>query len=341
MNSIDVNGNLVSNMIKRTLTAIVLIAYFAIFLVCGYFVDSIFLDLFVYIFAICGSFELISCLKKSGYKMFYAPVIFALVTMYPAYYCMDLYFGLGNFALVVLFLLASMLTLTIYTFKPAKHTQEEVDKCKEIGVEIELDGPKAHELKDLLANVFVLIYPLLFMAATLNLVNRFNQGSASMGLFTIIFAVFVPILGSDTFAYFLGSMIGGKKLCPKVSPKKTVAGGIGGLIGGMVFAIVLWVIFEYYNLIPANENYEYYPFISHCVEGWAWKTALIYLAIGLVCGAVSELGDLAASRIKRSIGIKDFGKIFPGHGGFLDRMDSVMYCSITLIVAFTIIYIIC
>lgn len=325
-------------MLKRTLTAVCLIAILGAFIVCGYFVSSIFNDLFIYFFIVGALLELIKCLKGAGYKMFISPAIFVLLTSYPIYYCMQRFLGLGIVGLVIVFLFSIMMCLTIYTFKPAKHTQEEVDKAKEIGVELELNSPNAHELKDLLANIFVIVYPFLFLASTWNLSNGYAVGTATCGLFAVLYAAFVPILGSDTFAYWFGSMIGGKKLCPKISPKKTVAGGIGGLFGGMVLSIVFWLVFEYFNLIPANDNYIYIQFISHEVSGWAWKSALIYLAIGLICGAISELGDLAASRIKRSIGIKDYGNIFPGHGGFMDRCDSVMYCSVILQIAFAIIY---
>lgn len=338
MTSILDSVNSVNNMLKRTITAVCIIVVIMAFIACGYFVSPVFNDLLIYAFLVGALYEMIKCLKGAGYKMFVAPAAVVLIASYPVYYCMQHYLGLGLQGLVIVFLVAVMLCLTIYTFKPAKHTQEEVDKAKEIGVELEMDGPKAHELKDLLANVFVIVYPFLFMASVWNISNRYMVGTASLGLFAVLYCAFVPVLGSDTFAYWFGSMIGGKKLCPKISPKKTVAGGIGGLFGGIVLSMVFWVVFEYFNLIPANDNYTYIPFIAHDVAGWEWKTALIYIAIGLICGAISELGDLAASRIKRSIGIKDYGNIFPGHGGFMDRVDSVMYCAVILQIAFTLIY---
>ena len=159
-------------------------------------------------------------------------------------------------------------------------------------------------------------------------------------LFAVPFAILVPIIGSDTFAYWFGSMIGGKKLCPKISPKKTIAGGVGGLVGGMAVSMLFWLLFEMFaDKYPTFiSGCGYTAFFAHDVSGWQWKSALVYLAIGLICGAISELGDLAASRIKRAIGIKDYGKIFPGHGGFMDRIDSVMYCLVVLLVAFSCIY---
>ena len=99
-------------------------------------------------------------------------------------------------------------------------------------------------------------------------------------------------------------------------------------------AIIFWTIFEYFSVVGvAPSGQAYTPFIPHTVSGWEWKSALIYLAIGLVGAVFGQLGDLAASRIKRAIGVKDYGKIFPGHGGILDRFDSQL-----LVVPFTVLY---
>ncbi len=327
-------------MIKRTLTSIVLLVVVAAFVLCAYFVSPIFLDILVLIFMAGAVYEMFRCFKGAGYKMFVAPIIVVLLLAYPSFYLMQHYIGgsAGIQGLLIVFLLGAMLNLTVFTFKPARHTQAEVDKALEAGVELELEPENAHDLKDLFANMFVLVYPMLFLAAAWVLSYKYSA------LFAILFAIIVPIVGSDMFAYLFGSTIGGKKLCPKVSPKKTVAGGIGGLIGGMVVALIFWLVFEFF----ADSTVGYQTFIAQCgyqsffnhttVVGWEWKSALVYLAIGLVCGAISELGDLAASRIKRAIGIKDYGKIFPGHGGFMDRIDSVMYCLVIILIAFSCIY---
>lgn len=321
-------------MLKRTITGIILIAFVAAFMVCGYFVSTVFIDMLILLFLAGAVYEMIKCFKDSGYNMFIAPSVIVLVCAYPVFYIMQHFIGHGGNTtsaglqgLFIVFLVAAMTVLTIFTFKPAKHTQKEIAEAQEQGIVLPQDSPKACDFKDLLANMFVIIYPMLFMSVAWIISYKY------CALFAILYAIFVPILGGDGFAYWFGSMIGGKKLCPKISPKKTVAGGVGALFGAMILSIVFWVIFEYFLLIPG-----YVPFVSHDVAGWAWKSALIYLAIGLVCGAIGELGDLAASRIKRAIGIKDYGKIFPGHGGFMDRIDSVMYCLVVLLVAFTCIY---
>ena len=327
-------------MLKRTLTGIVLVLFVAGFIAGGYFVSPIFLDMLILLFLAGATYEMFKCFKDAGYKMFIAPPVFMLVAAYPTFYLLQRFVGkdehptVGVQGLLAVFVIAVMLCLTIFTFKPAKHTQEEVDKAKEQGIELELDSPKAHELKDLFANIFMLVYPILFM--TLSWVLSYKYSA----IFVVLFAIFVPTLGGDAFAYWFGSMIGGKKLCPKISPKKTVAGAIGGLVGAVIISLIFWLVFEMFaGKYPGFINgCNYVEFISHETNGWEWKTALIYIALGLVIGVLAELGDLAASRIKRAIGIKDYGKIFPGHGGFMDRLDSIMYSLAILLVAFTCIY---
>lgn len=122
--------------------------------------------------------------------------------------------------------------------------------------------------------------------------------------------VFIGAWVTDTFAYFSGRLFGKHKLMPKTSPKKTVEGSIGG----MAFCVILFV--------------AYAAIINHFTES---EISLLLVAlIGFVCSIVSQIGDLSMSVIKRTYGIKDYGKIFPGHGGVLDRFDSILAVSIVL-----------
>ena len=124
---------------------------------------------------------------------------------------------------------------------------------------------------------------------------------------------------TDIFAYFTGKLLGKHKLIPDVSPKKTVEGAIGGV----VFCVLSFVGFALlYNSLWV-------------VEG-AGKLSLVLMAvIGILVSVVSQIGDLSLSLLKRKYGIKDFGKVFPGHGGVMDRFDSVLAVSIMLLVCFT------
>lgn len=114
----------------------------------------------------------------------------------------------------------------------------------------------------------------------------------------------------DSGAYFVGTFFGRHKLCPEISPKKTVEGAVGGVVTvGIVFALYAF----FYRLVQEYRGYEF-------------DVNYIYLVImGIICGVLGIIGDLSASLIKRQYGIKDFGNIMPGHGGLMDRFDSVLF----------------
>ena len=114
-----------------------------------------------------------------------------------------------------------------------------------------------------------------------------------------VWLIFLSSWGCDTCAYCVGMLIGKHKMAPVLSPKKSVEGAVGGVVG----AALLGVLF-------------------------AWLTKGDMAAYAIICGAgalISMVGDLAASAIKRNQGIKDYGKLIPGHGGILDRFDSVIF----------------
>ena len=124
------------------------------------------------------------------------------------------------------------------------------------------------------------------------------------GIFTV-WLVFVCSWGCDTCAYCVGMLIGKHKMAPILSPKKSVEGGIGGIVGAALIGILYALAVNYW--------------------GNAGEDVLRYAIIGAAGGAISQIGDLAASAIKRYHNIKDYGKLIPGHGGILDRFDSVIF----------------
>ncbi len=121
--------------------------------------------------------------------------------------------------------------------------------------------------------------------------------------------------GGDTCAYFAGRAFGKHKLCPVVSPKKTVEGAIGGVLGTMVFGVLITLVYS----IAANRM-EAFTRTNIGVSMY-----VIIALLGCVAAVLGIYGDLFASVVKRQCGIKDYGTIFPGHGGILDRFDSVMF----------------
>ncbi len=143
---------------------------------------------------------------------------------------------------------------------------------------------------------FITLYISLFMSFIILLRNDVGRYG--------VMAVFVFSWITDTGAYFTGSFLGKHKLAPELSPKKTVEGAIGGVVLTVIAAGVYMAIMKHFWSVDIH---------------WLF---LIAAAIGAV---LAEIGDLAASAVKRSCNVKDFGWIFPGHGGMLDRFDSVVF----------------
>ena len=120
--------------------------------------------------------------------------------------------------------------------------------------------------------------------------------------------------GGDTFAYFAGRAFGKHKLAPVVSPNKTVEGAIGGICGSMLIGVIATVI---YGMLSGR-------YAAFTVDVTV-RHYLVVVGMGAIASVLGILGDLFASAVKRQVGIKDYGTIFPGHGGILDRFDSVMF----------------
>ncbi|MFA9375398.1 MAG: phosphatidate cytidylyltransferase [Lachnotalea sp.] len=122
----------------------------------------------------------------------------------------------------------------------------------------------------------------------------------------IVWLIFVCSWGCDTCAYCVGMLIGKHKLAPKLSPKKSIEGGIGGVLGAAFIGVIYSLVIGRYLINKQSPLIEY----------------AIISAIGAI---LSQIGDLAASAIKRNHEIKDYGTLIPGHGGILDRFDSVIF----------------
>ncbi|MDR3072131.1 MAG: phosphatidate cytidylyltransferase [Clostridiales Family XIII bacterium] len=160
---------------------------------------------------------------------------------------------------------------------------------------------KKHDVRDafvtLIGNVYVVFF--LFHVVLIGYYFQIESGWVQ-GMKNPVWLVLFTAFGTDIFAYFAGVALGKHKLCPNISPKKTVEGSIGGILG----STLLCGVFGYFFL-P-------HLFI-HCIF------------IGIFGSIFSQVGDLTASAIKRKLGIKDYGRLIPGHGGILDRFDSVLY----------------
>lgn len=120
----------------------------------------------------------------------------------------------------------------------------------------------------------------------------------------LVWLIFIGSWFSDTAAYYSGKYLGKRKLCPDVSPNKTVAGSIGGFLGSTIGCGVFGMIIG-----------KFTPEV----------VIIHYFLIGALCGIMGQFGDLVASSIKRNVGLKDYSNLIPGHGGVLDRFDSILF----------------
>lgn len=205
---------------------------------------------------------------------------------------------------------------------------------------------------------FMLVYPGLFMA-TMLYINR-SAATHSFGaamnnfyeqdIWSYLSATRVPTkllplnaIGlalifavstfTDTFAYFVGSLFGKHKLCPEISPKKSVEGAIGGVVGGALGAVVVYLLFDVFRIFGAEFGLTF--------DGLGLPTyqiVLTYTVIGLLGSIATQIGDLLASMVKRYCGIKDYSKILGEHGGIIDRFDGIMLNSVLVSFVFMFIY---
>lgn len=160
-----------------------------------------------------------------------------------------------------------------------------------------------------LSEIMMLYGMFVYVVGCFSAIVMVRYSSDGVGNFMYLL-IFMGAWVSDTFAYFTGKFIGKHKLIPSVSPKKTVEGAIGGIVFTLIAFVVFGIIVRHYFSVQV-------PIYQFCI-------------LGIVLPIVSQIGDLIASCVKRQYGIKDFGKVFPGHGGVLDRFDSVMLVAPTL-----------
>lgn len=147
-----------------------------------------------------------------------------------------------------------------------------------------------------------LIFTVIYLAIPFGFALGLPKYSASQDTFTLeVFFLFILIWASDTFAYLTGKFLGKHKMAPKISPKKTWE----GFAGGVVFTLILGFFIE-----------KYFPEMR---GNWT--------VVGLLVSVFAPLGDLMESQLKRNFGVKDSGRLIPGHGGVLDRLDSFIICA--------------
>ena len=275
-------------MLKRTITGACYVAILTAFFLLRQFVDFRIFHLLTYFFAIVGTIEVARAVRPLTIKGSFFIAIALAVLFLPAYYLGQYVIMEDRGYLFVIYLIALALIITCFLafFQDA-------------------------QLESFLWTALQYVYPTLLLMFMLML-NDLNGNALVALLLAFTISPF-----SDTFAYFVGSMIGGKKLCPKLSPKKTWSGAIGGTIGGILASLLVYWIFA--------------PSVAGISPFW------FFFIIGLVASIVNIFGDLFESFIKRRVGIKDMGKIVPGHGGVMDRIDGTSFVVVVIYIAFMLV----
>ncbi len=301
---------------KRLLTGIVyllvLIGFYAARLLCrDYSFGTLIFDALILLFSVAGTFEIcralgerIDRIQRIFIQVFSAGIIVCYAVSDAVYKYLQTQSASGEIAnhstglTFVVFMAGVAVLCSLLVFRYEKTSFESVGY-----------------------SFLAFLYPSVFLLV-LSGVNHMPQYSEVGLLFVFAICPF-----ADCFAFVFGMLLKKKlpkKMAPNVSPNKTVIGGIGGLIGGAIGAVC--VFFAYYGLIM--------PVPFHELD-LRWTNLIFFIGLGVLAAAFAELGDLAESAIKRKIGIKDMGKLLPGHGGVLDRIDSSLYAS--LIVCFVLV----
>ena len=181
-----------------------------------------------------------------------------------------------------------------------------------------------HDRMDARDLSYSLMMTLLVTVSFYCLVTIRDRSSAQLGVFYLVM-VFGSAWWSDAGGYFVGTFFGKHKLCPAISPKKTVEGLVGGVVNAILGNLLVAFLFQEISstLMPLG-------YFDQLVQADLMRVLLVTPALSLL----GVLGDLSASVIKRQNGIKDFGNIMPGHGGVMDRFDSVLFVSPVMFLIF-------
>lgn len=311
----------------RLLTSLGIVISIVLMFVLKVYVSPIFFDVFFAAIAGFAAFEMAKLLTRTG-KVNNSIIITAFPAVMMLVSVLCIYFGLG-FGWTIL------IDLALIVFGGLLAELWSVFTKSRVLTEMRLRGVQTtfnkFAFKKALNTCLGLIYPsLLFLSMVF--LNHFDEiGVESianyggiLSLVILIFAFLIPMF-TDSFAMLCGMLFGGKKLAPKISPNKTISGSVGGTVFCILLSACVYLILG---------AIDYFSVALNTLE--IWKLLLI-VAAGSV---IAQCGDLFESALKRKAGVKDTGKVLPGHGGMLDRIDSYIFVSPVLLFAFFLVLVI-
>ena len=298
-------------MLKRTITSLFILAFVVLFVVLKQFSALIF-DAFLLLLMYGALIEVVKVYKKSEKS------VDIMIFIIPALICTI--FNLAENSLVAFgyeILMAILFVLYLLTSEIIEYGYKRKNRPENEEVDIEKQNKTLFDKTKNTMQVFA--YPLM----VLSMLFALNHLSFELSYMGIILSFAVAMM-TDTFAYLFGKLFGKRKFIPEVSPNKTVAGLIGGFLGGVISAAVCLLIFVKV------------PYFSSVVLEKETLFILIFSMIGILGSLADQLGDLVASAVKRKIGVKDYANIFPGHGGFMDRVDGLMFTMAVIYIFFAL-----
>lgn len=309
---------------KRLLTGSIYLLITALFIVSRIFTTYA-LDLFIGILAIMGCIEVSRTLER---KKMYTNIIF--VGSFPAILYLAMNIGILNernwtyyLLYFVIIIFALFVINFLYTIIFRKVTNKEKEKYNIIDV-----PTHKYALQKCMNSTFVMVYPALLFCS-LFLINHFPElsfvdgftrnNSTILVLFFIILTYAITIF-TDSMALVVGCSLKGPKLCPLISPNKTISGAVGGLVFGALAGLGTYYLFTLNNIFTSAMLY---------FDITWWKI----LIVSGITSVIGQIGDLVASALKRSARVKDYGTIFPGHGGVMDRVDGLIFNSVAILIS--------
>lgn len=304
-------------MLKRTLTGAVILLITAL-AIAARSISIYFFDLFVLVLSFVATYELIKAnlveeqqinLQKKNTSYAYIPLI----------YCYLCYMSYSvaktvTYAIIyqiIMFLVCYLISFIIDLMYLAKLRKNN----------IEID--QQYVLRSTKISASIMLYPITLIGT----LYGFGIAGTNAILGTVlVITVFLVTMATDVFAYIFGMAFHKGVLASQISPKKSISGAIGGIVGGVVVAAGVYLVCAF--VLKSN------PFAAY----ETWKVIVFFAVVGVLGSIFTMIGDLVASAIKRKIGIKDFGRIFPGHGGMMDRIDGLCFTSTLVFVVATLIF---